>query len=76
MSKFLKVLNLDEATRVDVASSTVTYVGKAIPNTSPAIAAWKISRITSDAAGGLTIEFAGNGDYLQVWLDRASLTYT
>jgi len=30
MSKFSKVLNLDEATRVDVASSTVTYIGKAI----------------------------------------------
>jgi len=76
MSKFSKVLNLDEATRVDVASSTVTYVGKAIPNTTPATAKWKISRLTSDVSGGLTIEFAGNGDYLYIWNDRASLSYS
>lgn len=31
MSKFGKVLTLDEATRLDVVSSTVTYVGKALP---------------------------------------------
>lgn len=76
MSKFSKVLNLDEATRVDVASSTVTYVGKAIPGTLPANTGWKISRLTSDASGNLTIEFAGNGDYLFIWDNRASLTYS
>ena len=64
------------ATRVDEASSTVTYVGKAEPGSSPASAVWQIKRITESGASTV-IEYAGGSDLFdQVWVDRASLTYS
>ena len=75
MSKFSKTLTLDEATRLDVASSTVTYVGKASVASATSAAVWKISRLTSNAEGDLIVEYVDIGKYTQIWDDRLSLSY-
>lgn len=65
----------DEATILDEASATITYVCKAAPGSSSASAVWKISRI--DTTSGLVIKFAdGNANYDNVADNRASLTYS
>lgn len=65
-----------QATRLDVVSDTVTYVGKAPPGTATNAAAWQVYRMTSNAEGDLTIEYAdGDGEFDNVWNDRATLTY-
>lgn len=62
---------------VDVASSTVTYVGKATPGTSTSAPSWRIFRITTTAEGDLALEYAdGDVAYDNVWDDRESLIYT
>jgi len=61
---------------VDEASSTVTYVGEASTGTAVGAASWRIKRLTQ-AASVLTIEWAdGNGNFDNVWSDRASLSYS
>ncbi len=65
----------DEATRLDEASATVTYVGKAPAGTADATAGWKIFKM--DTTSGLSITWAdGNGNYDNVWNNRASLSYS
>jgi len=77
MSKFTKVLALDEATRTDVASSTVTYIGKALVGSLTSASVWKVSRMTSDnpTAGSVFIQYTDSGNYTQIWDNRAGLTY-
>lgn len=63
--------------RIDVASGTVTYVGKAPPTTPTSVPQWKIIRLTSTSGGNLTLEYAGGAaKYNQVWDNRASLSYS
>ena len=76
MSKFLKTLNLDEATRYDVVSSTISYLGKAFIGTNTTENKWKIARLTSDTSGGIYTEFADAGNYTQIWDNRTSLSYS
>ena len=76
MSKFSKTLSLDEGLRLDVVSSTVTYVGTAIIGSGTGAAVWKIKRLTSTAEGDLTIEYADEGKYTQIWDNRAALSYS
>lgn len=65
-----------EETRVDVASGTVTYVGKAVPGSSEIAGVWMLQRITSDVNGGLKIEYPnGSAFYNYAWSQRASYTY-
>ena len=64
--------NLD--TLIDVASSTVTYVGEAVAKSAAASAVWRIQKIDT-SANPKTIKFASTGLFDQVWNDRASLTY-
>jgi len=67
----------DLSTRLDVVSSTITYVGKAQPGTATAAALWKITRLTSNAEGDLTLEYAnGAAVYNQIWDNRAALSYS
>ncbi len=65
-----------QATRIDEASTTITYVGKAEVGTANSDAAWQISRIS--LSGSVTsIEFAdGNANFDNVWNNRASLSYS
>ena len=69
------VENIAIAFRVDPASSTVTYLGKAAPGTATSTAAWQISKV--DTTSGTVITWADSDDnYDNVWDDRASLSYS
>lgn len=62
-------------TRVDIASSTVTYLGKAVPNSGSAAAVWQIAKI--DTTSGASILYAdGNVKFDNIWNNRASLSYS
>lgn len=67
--------SLPLAVRIDEASSTVTYVGKAKPGGAVALAVWQIMKI--DETSGLVITWA-DGDALfdNIWNDRAGLVYS
>lgn len=65
----------DETLRMDEASATVTYVGTAAAGSSEASAVWQIKKI--DSTNPLSIRWAdGNGNYDNVWTNRASLSYS
>ena len=65
------------AVRLDVTSATNTYVGKALPGVASSSATWRVQRLTSNAEGDLTIEYAdGNSSFDNVWDNRASLSYS
>jgi hypothetical protein len=58
------------------ANPQVLYVGKAVPGTAEATAAWQIKRITIESDDDAQIEFAGTGAFDQAWVDRTTLTYS
>lgn len=60
---------------VDEASSTVTYVGEAVPGTATSAAAWRIKRVS--VSGSITsILYAGSAaTFVNVWNNRAALSY-
>lgn len=67
----------DQAVQLDIASSTVTYIGKAPVGTATGAAGWKVSKLTSNAEGDLAITYAdGNASYDNVWDNRAALSYS
>ena len=62
-------------TRIDEASATVTYIGDAAIGSSTASALWRIKKI--DTTSGTSITFAdGNGNFDNIWDNRASLSYS
>ena len=62
-------------TRIDEATSTVTYIGKATPGTATSVSLWQIQKI--DTTTGTVITWAdGNGDFDNEWDNRASLSYS
>jgi len=66
---------LDYIFRVDQSSGTVIYIGKGSASASTASAVWRISKV--DTSSLLTVTFAdGNGNYDNVWDNRASLSYS
>jgi hypothetical protein len=67
-------VNTSYAVRSDSASATITYVGKAEIGSNESSPVWQIMRITSGVSGE-TIEYAGTGEFDQVWANRASLIY-
>jgi hypothetical protein len=72
-----KQLTLEEAIKYDVVSSTVSYVGKAVPGVSSSSASWQIRKLVSDASGSLDIYYAnGSADYTNIWNNRTSLSYS
>jgi hypothetical protein len=58
--------------RVDVASSTIIYIGEASFSSSESSPFWKIKKI--DTSFGVSIKLASN-NYDQIWNNRAALTY-
>lgn len=61
--------------RVDVASSTVTYIGKAAPGASAGASVWQIMKI--DTSSGTSITWAdGDDNYDNEWDERANLSYS
>ena len=67
----------DMAVRWDYASATVRYQGHASPGAEESDAVWRIKRLTFDSQGRhTTTEFAdSNGNYDNIWTNRASLSY-
>ena len=62
-------------TRIDEASSTVTYIGKATTGTATSVSLWQVQKI--DTTTGTVITWAdGNGDFDNIWDNRATLTYS
>lgn len=70
------VISRPFATRIDEVSTSVSYIGWAVPGTLDAAATWRIMRMT--LTGTVTaIEWAdGDEDFDNIWDDRASLTYS
>lgn len=69
--------NVKYSRRIDVISDTVMYKGEATPGTANSAAGWRISRITTNAEGDVTEEWAaGSAEFTQVWDDRLSLSYS
>ncbi len=63
------------ATRVDEASSTVTYVGEAVAGVATSAASWRIKKL--DSTSGLIMTWAdGNTNFDNIWDNRASLSYS
>ena len=66
----------DYAARIDDIGGGVLYVGKAAVGANENDSVWQIKRVTEDADGDLTVEFAnGKTNFNAVWDDRASLSY-
>ena len=62
-------------TLIDVASSTVTYIGKSATNTPETSALWQIKKIDS-TTNPTSIKFAdGVTSFTKVWTNRATYTY-
>lgn len=63
-------------TRLDEASATVTYIGKAKIGQATSTAKWQIQKMS--VSGNVTsITWAdGNGNFDNVWDDRAGLSYS
>jgi len=63
------------ATRIDEASATVTYIGKAATGSATSTSVWQVQKI--DTTTGTVITWAdGNGNFDNVWDNRASLSYS
>lgn len=66
---------VDNISRVDQASDTIIYIGRALPTALTSEASWRISRV--DTSVSLETLFAdGNGNYDNIWDNRASLSYS
>jgi len=62
-------------TRIDEATSTVTYIGKAATGSTTSTSVWQVQKI--DTTTGTVITWAdGNGDFDNIWDNRASLSYS
>jgi len=71
----IRTTSVPYGTRIDEASATVTYVGKASPGTATSAASWLIQKI--DTTTGTVITWAdGDGDFDNVWDNRAGLSYS
>ena len=63
------------AVRLDEVSTTLNYVGEAVPGTADGAAAWRIKKI--DMTSGVVLTWAdGNTNFDNIWSNRAGLTYS
>jgi hypothetical protein len=74
-SHVFQVDSVNYATRVDEASSTVTYIGKAAIGSSSANAVWQIKKITISGTETIITYADSDAELDNIWDDRASLTY-
>lgn len=63
------------STLVDVVSSSVIYIGAAVPGSASSSAVWLIKKVT--VTGGQVSILLANGSsaYNQIWDNRSALTY-
>lgn len=75
-NKFLGSTSLAPVSvRIDDASSTVTYIGKAIIGTADSEAAWQIIKLSTSGTT-IKLEYANKSEeYNQVWTNRTNLVY-
>lgn len=64
-----------QTARLDDAAAPVSYMGWALSATADvAVAVWRIAKL--DETTGIVVTWAdGNGEFDNVWANRASLTY-
>lgn len=62
-------------TLVDEVSSSVTYIGKALPTTLTTAPNWQIQRITI-TGNDMQVEWAASGVFSQIWDNRSILVYS
>jgi hypothetical protein len=61
---------------LDQYSTTVLYLGEALPETLETAPLWRIQRIIFDSNGDVDeVRFANGGEFNQIWTNRYSLTY-
>ena len=63
-------------TRVDEASATVTYLGKAQIGTASDTEEWQIKRITVSGTNTIIEWATGSDDFENAWDSRAGLSYS
>lgn len=62
---------------LDEVSTTVTYVGEAVPGSSLSGAVWRIKKLTEGGATELVITWAsGTSSFDKIWNDRLTYTYS
>jgi hypothetical protein len=61
-------------TEVDDISSDLFYVGEAAPGSLSSSPVWRIKCVTS-SGNDISMKWADNAQFSQIWDDRASLTY-
>lgn len=63
--------------KYDEVSTALAYLGFAAPDAVTSDAAWMIQKVVFGPAGSVGVAFAnGNAEYVNVWDNRASLTYS
>jgi len=74
----LPLAHLDMQQLFEYTGTSLTYHGVAKPGTATSAAGWQIKKYTYDGNGNiLTLKFAaGTNDYVAVWDNRASYTYS
>ena len=70
-----KVETEEYSKRVDVASSTDTYIGEAEVGSSESDPVWRIKKLVGNPERDVNIYFASK-KFNQVWADRASVSYS
>lgn len=75
----LRGMLLHSAIQIDyVGGTNPIYVGMALPGTATSTPAWKIAKLTWDINNNpLMVQWAnGDNEYLNVWDNRATFTYS
>lgn len=71
----IAVKDLSLTTIYDEATSTIAYLGNALPGISTSSAFWRISKINT-TSGVITTWADGNSNFDNIWADRLSLNYS
>jgi hypothetical protein len=75
MSGIRAVTDVNYTVYIDEASSTVTYVGKALPGSSETNNVWQIQKIEVVSTVTKITWADGNKDFDNIWSLRSSLVY-
>jgi hypothetical protein len=60
----------------DTEAGGISYVGEALPGAATSAASWRVKRLT-ETGPDVAVQWAdGNGNFDNVWDDRASLSYS
>jgi hypothetical protein len=72
---YIKVGSVSYTVRLDKVSSSLTYIGYAVPGSSESASVWMIRRL-SKSGNVTTIDFAdSDSQFNNIWANRTGLTY-